>query len=211
MGIGETLSDGLGGSGPFGPDAGPTRDRAGCASGLPVIRGRRNQPPAAVPNGNAAGGFGPDAEGMAGMPAGRCSGNWFLGIAKGLWTTRWMPGASCPSANVWRRYGRSGVTPERAPIPSLNGRAFERPARFGPGMAWLAQRRNSRVGPGLLTMVKLSLRCLQGWRLPALHYAVGPRYSNGELAVIRRRQILARCANGRSPRAFRPTGRPWSR
>ena len=58
------------------------------------------QPPAAQPNGNAAGGFGPDAEGMGDMPARRCSGNLFPRIAKGLWTTRRTPGPSCLSGNV---------------------------------------------------------------------------------------------------------------
>ena len=68
------------------------------------------------------------------------------------------------------RDGRSGVTPKRVPIPSLNGRAFEsaEPAS-GRGMGWLAQK------PGFAcedrargAMVWLSLRSIQGWRLAAL-------------------------------------------
>ena len=98
-----------------------------------------------------------------------------------------MPGASGPSANVWGQDGRSGVTPKRAPILTLNGEAFERPARFGQGMGWLAQKPSFRGGPDLREMLRLSLSCIQDWRLRALHYAVGPRYSNGELAVIRSR------------------------
>ena len=119
-------------------------------------------------------GRGPDAEGVADMLAGRCSGNFFLGIAKGLWNTRWMPEASCPSSNIWRWYGRSGVTPKRAPIPTGNERAYGRPLRFGQGMGWLARKRYSRVGPGPRAMVWLVLRSIQGWRLPALRYAVRP-------------------------------------
>ena len=54
MGIGAAVSDGLGGSGPFGPDVRATRDRAGCASGLPVvgdgeISPRRRGPPGTPP------------------------------------------------------------------------------------------------------------------------------------------------------------------
>ena len=40
--------------------------------------------------------------------------------------------------------------------PTGNGRALERPARFGHGMGWLAQKPSFYGGPGLLTMVKLS-------------------------------------------------------
>ena len=120
-------------------------------------------------------GFWPDAEGAADMPAGRCFGDLFLRIGKGLRTTRRMPGASCPSSNIWRWYGRSGVTPKRAPIPALRGRAFERPARFGRGMGWLARKRYSRVGPGPRAMVWLALRSIQGWRLPALRRGRAPQ------------------------------------
>ena len=67
-----------------------------------------------------------------------------------------------------------GATPKRAPILTLNGHATERPARFGQGMGWFAQKPNSRVGPGSRAMVWLSLTCIQNWRLPALHYAVRP-------------------------------------
>ena len=104
--------------------------RSGTASKALVRRrirpgggeGWRNRPPAAWPKGNAAGGFGPDAEGMVDMPAGRCFGDLFLRAGKGLRTTRRMPGASCPSSNVWRWYGRSGFTPKRAPIPASDVR-----------------------------------------------------------------------------------------
>ena len=41
------------------------------------LLGMANAAPAAQPNGNAVGGFGPDAEGMGDMPARRCSGNLF--------------------------------------------------------------------------------------------------------------------------------------
>ena len=80
-----------------------------------------------------------------------------------------------------------GATPKRAPILTLNGHASERPARFGQGMGWFAQKPNSRVGPGSRAMVWLSLTCIQNWRLAALHYAVRPKYSDGELAGIRSR------------------------
>ena len=103
-----------------------------------------------------------------------------------------MPEASCPSLNVWRRDGRSGVTPKRVPIPSLNGRAFERPARFGRGMGWLAQKPGFRVGPGRGRWCGV-LRSIQGWRLAALRYAVGTRYSDGELAGIRSELWGRRC------------------
>ena len=102
------------------------------------------------------------------MPAGRCSGNLFLGIAKGLGATRRTPGASCPSANLWGRDGRSGVTPKRAPIPTGNERAYGRPLRFGQGMGWLARKLSSRVPPGPRAMVWLALGSIRGWRLPAL-------------------------------------------
>ena len=92
-------------------------------------------PPAARPNGNAAGGFWPDVDGMADMPAGRCFGNLFLRIAKGLGTTRRMPGASGPWANVWGRDGRSGVTPKRGPIPAPTGRPWQRRPALAKG--WL--------------------------------------------------------------------------
>ena len=159
MGIGATAGDGLRG---FGQDAqgrgGLVRRRIRPGGG----QGWLIPPPAAWPTGNAAGGFGPDAEGMADMPAGMCFGSGFPGIAKGLRTTRRMPGASCPSANVWGRYGRSGFTPERAPIPSLNGRAFGWRARLGQGIGWLAQNPRSRGGPGPRAMVWLSPGCIQG-------------------------------------------------
>ena len=162
MGIGATAGDGLRGLWPPMP-----RDVAGQwsgdALGLPVDQGMGNSSPRRRwPTGNAAGGFGPDAEGMADMPAGMCFGSGFPGIAKGLRTTRRMPGASCPSANVWGRYGRSGFTPERAPIPSLNGRAFGWRARLGQGIGWLAQNPRSRGGPGPRAMVWLSPGCIQG-------------------------------------------------
>ena len=93
-------------------------------------------------------GFWPDAEGAADMPAGRCFGDLFLRIGKGLRTTRRMPGASCPSSNIWRWYGRSGVTPKRAPIPALRGRAFERPARFGRGDGLVGEKTLFACGTG---------------------------------------------------------------
>ena len=150
--------------------------RSGTASKALVRRrirpgggeGWRNQPKAAFPVGHAARGFWPDAEGTADMPAGRCSGDLFLRIGKSLRTTRRMPGASGPSANVWGRDGRSGVTPERAPIPALRGLAFGRRDHFGQAMGWLARKRYSRGGPGPRGMVWLVLRSIQGWRLPAL-------------------------------------------
>ena len=169
---------------------------SGGASGLPVVGDGETGPRRRSPTGTPPRPYGYDVEGMVDMPAGRCFGNLFLGIAKGLRTTRRMPGASCPSSNIWRWYGRSGVTPERAPIPAVNGRAFERPARFGQGMGWLAQKRYSRVGPGLLTIMRLVLRSIQGWRLRALRHAVRPRRSDWDMAVIRNREILARCPNG---------------
>ena len=89
------------------------------------------------------------------MPAGRCFGSVSLRIAKGLRTIRRMPGASGASANVWCQEGRWGVTPKRAPFPAA--------ARFGQGMGWLAQERNSPVRPGPWAMVWLSLRCIQDW------------------------------------------------
>ena len=175
--------------------------RSGTASKALVRRrirpgggeGWRNRPPAAWPKGNAAGGFGPDAEGMVDMPAGRCFGDLFLRAGKGLRTTRRMPGASCPSSNVWRWYGRSGFTPKRAPIPALRGHAFGRRDHFGQAMGWLARKRYSRGGPGPRGMVWLVLRSIQGWRLPALHHAVGPRYSGGGLAGIRSELWGRRC------------------
>ena len=109
------------------------------------------------------------------------------GIAKGLRTTRWMPGASCPSANVWGRDGRSVVTPKRAPILAFMGRACGRRDFYEQAMGWLAQERNSRVGPGPWGMVWPVLRTIHGWRLPALRYAVSPKYSDWDMAVIRRR------------------------
>ena len=119
-------------------------------------------------------GFWPDAEGAADMPAGTCFGDLFLRIGKSLRTTRRMPGASCPSAKVWCQYGNSGVTPKRAAIPALRGHAFGRRDHFGQAMGWLARKRYSRVGPGPRGMVWLVLRSIQGWRLPALRYAVRP-------------------------------------
>ena len=98
------------------------------------------------------------------MPAGRCSGNLFLGIEKGLTGYPVDAGASCPSANVWRRDGRTGVTSKGAPILTRNGRAFGRSARFGQGVGWLARKPSSRVVPGPRTMAKLLLRGIQGRR-----------------------------------------------
>ena len=164
MGIGATVSDGLRGSGPFGPDAGTARDRTGGASGLPVVRDGETGPRRRSPTGTPPGTYGYDVEGMVDMPAGRCFGNLFPRIAKGPRTTRLMLGASCPSANVWRRYGRSGFTPKRAPIPALNGRAFGWRARLGQGIGWLAQNPRSRGGPGPRAMVWLSPGCIQDCR-----------------------------------------------
>ena len=156
------------------PGVGPATHQ-GCRS-----LGMGNFAPGGVAQWERRRGRGPDAEGVADMPAGRCSGNLFLGIAKGLWNTRTMPGASCPSSNIWRWYGRSGVTPKRAPIPTGNERAYGRPLRFGQGMGWLARKLSSRAPPGPRAMVWLALRSIQGWRLPALHRGCAPQ-------VIRRR------------------------
>ena len=90
-------------------------------------------------------------------------------------------------ANVWGRDGRPGLTPERAPIPVLNGRASGRRDHYGQAMGWLARERSSRVGPGPRAMVGLSMRRIQGWRLPALRYAVRPKYSDRDMAGIHRR------------------------
>ena len=100
--------------------------------GLPVVRDGKIGPRRRSPVGYAAGGDGSDVEGMADMPAGRCFGDLFLRVAKGLWTTRWTPGASCTSTHLWGRDGHPGVTPERTPIPTLNGRASGRRAHYGP-------------------------------------------------------------------------------
>ena len=88
------------------------------------------------------------------MTTGACFGRVFLRIVEGLRTTRLMPGASRLSAIVSDRDGRSGVTPKRAPIPTLNGRASER--------------------PGPQAVVKHFLRCIQVWLLPALRYGLAP-------------------------------------
>ena len=108
------------------------------------------------------------------MPTGACFGRVFLRIVKGLRTTRLMPGASRLSAIVSGRDGRSGVTPKRAPIPMLIGRAFERWARFGQGTGWLAQKSSSCVRPGPRAVVKHFLRCIQVWLLPASRYGLAP-------------------------------------
>ena len=170
----------------FGPDAGAIGGRAGGASGLPVV-GHGETSRRRGPTGKPPGAFGP----MLRVPAGRCFGDLFLRSGKGLRTTRRMPGASCPSSNIWRWYGRSGVTPKRAPIPALRGRAFERPARFGRGMGWLARKRYSRVGPGPRGMVWLALRSIQGWRLPALRRGRAPQVFRPGYGRHPQRQILA--------------------
>ena len=65
------------------------------------------------------------------MTTGACFGRVFLRMVKGLRTTRLMPGASRLSAIVSGQDGRSGGTPKRAPILTLNGGVSERQTRFG--------------------------------------------------------------------------------
>ena len=85
-----------------------------------------------------------------------------------------------------------GGHPETSAHPGVEGTRFRatRPLRARDG---LARKRYSRVGPGPRAMVRPSLRCIQGWRLPASHYAVGTRYSDGELAGIRSELWGRRC------------------
>ena len=158
--------------------------------------GKGNFAPGGVAQRERRRGRGPDAEGVADMPDGRCSGNLFLGIAKGLRTTRLMLGASCPSSNVWRRDGRSGGTPKRAPILTRNGRAFGRSARFGQGIGWLARKLSSRVPPCLRVMVRLSLTCIQTadvtpWSCtPSIPTASWQASSDGKSSPSRKTQSL---------------------
>ena len=86
-------------------------------------------------------GFWPDAEGMVDVPAGRCFGSGFLRVAKGLRNTRRTPGASCPSANVWGRDGRSFRGEPRAPIPAPIGRPWQR--RPASGKGWVGWREDA--------------------------------------------------------------------
>ena len=99
------------------------------------------------------------------MTTGACFGRVFLRIVEGLRTTRLMPGASRLSAIVSGRDGRSGVTPKRAPIPMLIGRASER--------------------PGPQAVVKHFLSVFRSGYCRPYAMALRPMYSDGELAGIR--------------------------
>ena len=140
---------------------------------------------------------------MADMPAGRCSGNLFLWIAKGLWTTRRTPGPSCPSAKVQRQGGRLGVTPKRAPTLTSNGRPSRRrftSTRFGQSMGCSAKKYSWRVRPGPLATVKNCVMGIQGCQPSVM--AVRPRQSDGDTAGIRNREVLANEETGKVPGLF---------
>ena len=175
-------------------DVGDWGDGRGRPPGPLVLRriwpaggqGWRNRPPAAWPTGNAAGAFGPMLRVRRDMPAGRCFGDLFLRVGKGLRTTRRMrPEHPVPRQTSGAGMGARGSPRKRALIPAVNGRAFEGPARFGQRMGWLAQKPGSRGGPDPRAMVWLSLRVYSG--PAALRYAVRPRYSDRDMAGIRRR------------------------
>ena len=104
-----------------------------------------------------------------------------------------LPGETRSSVTLRGAQGRSGVTPKRAPSSlTLNARPSRRPAHIGQGMGWLAEESISRGGPDPRAMVWLFLRRIQNRRLGTLRCAVDPRYSDGGLAGMRSRRILAR-------------------
>ena len=82
--------------------------------------GMGNSTPGGVTHRERRRGVGTNVECLSDMTTGACFGRVFLRIVKGLRTTRLMPGASRLSAIVSGQDGRSGVTPKRAPILTLN-------------------------------------------------------------------------------------------
>ena len=88
-----------------------------------------------------------------------------------------------PFGSGWAPGGHPGTDAH----PDAEWARFRAAAHFGQGMGWLAQERNSRVGSGPRAMVRLSMKRIQGWRLPALRYALRPKYSDRDMAGIRKR------------------------
>ena len=116
----------------------------GDASGLAVVRDGETGPRRRSPRGTPPGALGPmlmiwGACGLEGVPE-TCSGDSQRSVE--------YPEDSRRILSLGKplgQDGRSGGTPKRAPIPTRNGRALERPARFGRGMGWLVQKPSSRV------------------------------------------------------------------
>ena len=84
---------------------------AGDASRLAGGWAWRNVAAGGVPNGNAAGAFWPDAEGVADMPAGRCFGDLFLRDREGSVE---LPG-ECPEHPVPLRTSGAGMGARGSP------------------------------------------------------------------------------------------------
>ena len=173
----------------------PAREPPGIPA-APGCRGGETSPPAAVPNGNAAGDPWLRCRGYGGHAGWKLFRERIPEDRARLGTTRRTPGASCPAPDIRGRDGRSGGTPKRAPILTRNGRAFGRSARFGQGIGWLARRLSSRVPPCLRVMVRLSLTCIQTadvtpWSCtPSIPTASWQASSDGKSSPSRKTQSL---------------------
>ena len=161
--------------------------------------------PAAQTNGKAAGAVAPVWRARRRCRLQGVSGACFLEQPGGY------PGPVVPQQKVCDQDGRPGVTPERAPILAFMGSASGRRDYNEQAMGWLAQERNSRGGPGPRAMAKHLLRSIQGWRLPTLQLCRGSQVFRRRYGRRPQPSNCRRCANGRRPRAFRPTDRPRSR
>ena len=113
-----SISDGLRG-------VGPVPDGWGVWVGLGGRLGMGNSAPAAWPKGNAAGGLGPDVEGMVDMLAGRCSGTGYPRIAQGLGSPGQRPEHPVPlqtsGAGMGARGSPRNERPYRRGMNALTG------------------------------------------------------------------------------------------
>ena len=164
---------------PFVWTAGAIGGRAGGASGLPVVRNGEIRPRRRSPPGTPPG------------PMARILRSWRT-YRLDLFQER-VPG-NCEISGTYPENARSilsfnkrsglgwtlGGHPETSAHPDGDWTRCRAggPLRARDGL--FGSKSSSRVLPGRLAMVKLFLRCIQIWRLPALRYGRGPQ-------VLRRR------------------------